>query len=72
MRKAIVVNENILGLLVEGPFLYVEVLRASVLRGASTSQLFTLPITATDYRPATKKDFENFNVLYHREWEVAE
>ena len=70
MKQAIVVNEQILGLLIEGKFPAVEVLRSSIIRGGPMG-VYSLPVTEKEYRPATKKDFDDYGVLWNSEWVVG-
>jgi hypothetical protein len=70
-KQAIVVNEQILGLLIEGEFPFVEILRSSIIRGGPMG-VYTLPLITTEYRSATKKDFDDYGVLWHSDWVVTE
>jgi hypothetical protein len=74
--KAVVYKGHTLGLLREGKEFYsVEILHASVLRGAiGTTNLDGLifPVYPHQYRQATRRDFDDFRVHWHPDYEVSD
>ena len=70
-KQAIVVGECVLGLLIEGEFAYVEVLRSSIVRGGPMG-IYRYPVAKGEYRPATKKDFDDYGVAWHSDFVVTE
>ena len=69
-HKAIVIDGHTLGVIMGNG---VQVLRASVIRGGShIGDTTSLPEDASRYRPATKQDFKEFNVMWNSGYEVAD
>lgn len=73
--RAIVLEGHTLGIIrrakpSESGLHMVEVLRASVLKGAPSSDVYVLalPTDATLYRPATQQDFDDFRVRSHPDY----
>jgi|AntRauTorcE11897_2_1112592.scaffolds.fasta_scaffold58970_1 hypothetical protein len=70
MNKAVVYREHTLGLIINGNTM--QVLKASVLRGAtSTQQQGVVMVNEADTRPATREDFCSFRVHWHPDYQVA-
>lgn len=68
MSKAVVVGEHTLGVIIGNE---IQVLRASVLRGApSEGNPFVGCIPMQEHRLATRADFDAFSVHYHPDYEV--
>lgn len=64
-QRAVVINENILGVISPRDNETIQVLRASIIRGANPD-VYSLNINNCDkIRNATKEDFQNFVVVSH-------
>ncbi len=66
-NKAIVIDEHTLGVVMGG---YVQILRASILRGSPYpgQGYICLPQDDSSYRKATEKDFEDYWICFHPDY----
>jgi len=69
--KAIVINENTLGILIKRDIY--QILRASILKGATSNanEGWQFIFRLDKVRQATTQDFKNFRVDYHEDYEIA-
>lgn len=67
--KAVVMEGHTLGVIIDGEFPTLDILRASVLRGSPYNSLSgPVPLVAGSFRYATEKDFIDFKVISHPDW----
>ncbi len=64
--QAVVIEGHTLGVIIGDE---VQILRASVVRGSPYPNMGCIPL-GTDFRVATRQDFDDFHVTYHPEYLV--
>lgn len=69
-RQAIVLDNHTLGVIIGDQ---IQILRASIIRGATGDHLqgtTPIPMDKSRMRPATRRDFDDYKVMWNAEYEV--